>query len=196
MNNIPASLQIDAEAGRLAGRTGSYEKLIKDLSGVYQDASAFDALVDERGTSIAYRVEEFRRSEDEGDLIFGLSVLNAGKVGSEFAITRGHRHVKTDRSEIYVGVSGRGLLLLEDPAGVVDVVELSPGSIAYVPPHWIHRSVNTGDEDLVSLFCYPADSGQDYEIIEKNGGMGSLVVDDGSGRWALVDNPRYGLDRQ
>jgi glucose-6-phosphate isomerase, archaeal len=40
------------------------------------------------------------------------------------------------------------------------------------------------------LFCYPADSGQDYEIIARSGGMRSRVVA-GDGGWRQVDNPDW-----
>jgi glucose-6-phosphate isomerase len=40
-------------------------------------------------------------------------------------------------------------------------------------------------------FAYPADSGQDYGIIEKAGGMRSRIVDDGNGGWVAVDNASY-----
>ena len=39
-------------------------------------------------------------------------------------------------------------------------------------------------------FAYPADSGQDYAIIEEAGGMRSRVVDDGARGWRLADNVR------
>jgi len=61
----------------------------------------------------------------------------------------------------------------------------------YVPPFWIHRSVNVGDDDLVMLFCYPADSGQDYNIIQRSNGLKQRVIDDGKGGWLCVDNPDY-----
>ena len=40
-------------------------------------------------------------------------------------------------------------------------------------------------------FCYPADSGQDYDIIARSGGMKVRVVSDGAGGWAQVANPDY-----
>ncbi len=40
-------------------------------------------------------------------------------------------------------------------------------------------------------FAYPADSGQDYAIIEEAGGMRSRVVSDAAGGWILVDNAGY-----
>ena len=82
-------------------------------------------------------------------------------------------------------------MLLESPAGEIRTVEIGPRTMCYVPPYWIHRSVNVGADDLVMTFAYPADSGQDYDIIEKAGGMQSRIVDDGKGGWMLVDNAGY-----
>ena len=84
-----------------------------------------------------------------------------------------------------------GVMLLESPAGDVRTVEITPRSMCYVPPYWIHRSVNVGDEPLVMTFAYPADSGQNYDIIGKAGGMKSRIVTDGKGGWMTVDNDTY-----
>jgi glucose-6-phosphate isomerase len=69
-------------------------------------------------------------------------------------------------------------------------MEMTAGAVVYVPPYWIHRSVNTGTEPLVTFFCYPADAGQDYDIIARAGGMATLIVADGDG-WREAPNPRY-----
>ena len=82
-------------------------------------------------------------------------------------------------------------MLLESPDGQVRAVEMRPRTLCYVPPFWIHRSVNVGADDLVMIFSYPADSGQDYAIIEEAGGMAGRIVDDGSGGWTLVGNASY-----
>ena len=44
-----------------------------------------------------------------------------------------------------------------------------PGRMCYVPPFWAHRTVNTGDEPLISLCVYPAEAGHNYGDIEKVG---------------------------
>jgi glucose-6-phosphate isomerase len=80
---------------------------------------------------------------------------------------------------------------MESPEGEVRLVEIGPQSICYVPPFWIHRSINVGAGDLVMMFAYPADSGQDYGIIERAGGLRVRVVDDGAGGWAQVNNPDW-----
>jgi glucose-6-phosphate isomerase len=187
----PAALAVDLATGRMAGATRHYEKRFSDLVGLYADAAAFEALVPRLGTEVVYEVWEHRRSGAAGDLIFGTSVMKPGRVGDEFFVTRGHQHQLADRAEIYHCVRGQGVMLLESPAGEVEALVMSPSVVAYVPPHWIHRSVNTGADTLITVFCYAADAGQDYDIIERSGGMRSRVVSDGKAGWKLVDNPGW-----
>ena len=80
-----------------------------------------------------------------------------GKVGDEFFLTRGHIHRNADRPELYYGQKGRGVMQLESPEGEVRVVPIGPMTACYVPPFSIHRSVNVGVEELVMIFCYPAE---------------------------------------
>lgn len=185
----PASCRIFAGEGAMAGGSGGYAKRLGEFAGLYGDAAAYEALLAE-GDREVYSVTDFRPSSAAGDLIFGVTRMSPGKVGNEFFLTRGHIHAKPDRSEIYVGQSGRGLMLLESPDGEARVLEIAPGVVCYVPPFWIHRSVNTGETDFVTLFCAPADSGNDYSVIERSGGMRHRVVA-AAGGWALADNPTY-----
>ena len=82
-------------------------------------------------------------------------------------------------------------MLLESPEGESRIVEISPRVACYVPPYWIHRSVNVGADELVMTFSYPADAGQDYDIIARSNGMRQRIVDDGQGGWRAVDNRRW-----
>lgn len=187
----PFGCVVDIAGGRMSHATGSYEKRFADLGGLYADSAAFEAMRGSWGDRVVYAVSEFRPSGRPGDLIFGLTRMVAGKVGSEYFMTRGHIHKQADRPEIYYGQQGSGLMLLESPEGETRIVEIAPQTCCYVPPYWIHRSVNTGGEEFVMLFCYPADSGQDYDIIARSGGMRARIVDDGSSGWKAVDNPDW-----
>jgi glucose-6-phosphate isomerase len=187
----PAGLHVDPTTGVLAGATGHYAKRLTDLRGLYADEAARERLAAGDADRIAYEVYDHRGDERCGDLIFGTSVLYPGRIGREYAMTRGHLHRVPDRTEIYHCLRGHGLLLMQTVPGDVRIVELTPGAVAYVAAHWIHRSVNVGGEPLVTLFCYPGDSGQDYDVIGRSGGMRRLVVDDGAGGWTAVDNPRW-----
>ncbi len=181
---------LEVQANALLGRTGRYEKRVRDLEGLFLDRSAYAEKLGADPDRLVYYVDEFRPSGDTGDLITGISTLLAGRVGNEFHMTRGHIHAKSDRTEIYHCISGHGLMLMETLDGRTVVTEMWPGTIAYVPPNHIHRSVNIGNADLRTIFCYPADAGQDYEIIARSGGMRHRVVDDGNG-WKLVENRDY-----
>lgn len=175
--------------GTLSASTARYEKRLSDLAGLYADASAFDAAL---GTCdrVVYTVEDFRPSGASGDLCFGVTHMLPGRIGDEFFMTRGHIHAVANRPETYRGELGRGVMLMESPDGQVVTLQVTPGATVYVPPFWIHRSVNTGTEPLVMTFVYPADSGQDYGIIARSNGMRVRVVADAGG-WRTVENPRW-----
>ncbi|BCL12707.1 glucose-6-phosphate isomerase family protein [Micromonospora sagamiensis] len=174
----------------MVGRTGRYEKRLADLGGLFADEAAFTARLTTEADRVIYHVDEFRPSTEAGDLITGISTLSPGRVGTEFHMTRGHIHAQQDRTEIYHCLSGHGLMLMETLDGRTVVTEMRPGVVAYVPPVHIHRSVNLGDTDLVTLFCYPADAGQDYDIIARSSGMRHRVVADGDD-WRLEENGSY-----
>lgn len=187
----PVAFQVDPAAGLMAGTGSHYRKQLRDLAGLYADAAAFERLVAARGDEVVYEVTDHRPSDRAGDLITGVTRMSPGRVGDEFFMTRGHIHARADRPELYYGLAGRGVMLMESPDGQTRTLEVLPHVACYVPPYWIHRSVNVGDADLVMLFCYPADSGQDYGIIERSQGMRLRVVDDGQGGWRCLDNPDW-----
>ena len=182
---------VDVARGELQGATGRYVKTQRDLAGIYEDEAAFADMLATMGDEIVYEVTDYKPSADPGDMIIGVTRMRPGRVGREYFVTRGHIHAKANRPEMYYGESGRGLMLLESPSGDIRVIEIGPRTMCYVPPYWIHRSVNVGREDLVMTFAYPADAGQDYDIIARAGGMRSRVVDDGQGGWVAVENPAW-----
>jgi glucose-6-phosphate isomerase len=187
----PTACQVDIAAGTMSGATGTYRKRLADLAGLYADQAAFAAAVEAGGDAIVYDVADFRPSARSGDLIFGITRMSPGRIGDEFYMTRGHIHAVADRPEIYYGQAGHGLMLMESPEGETRVVEMTAQTICYVPPFWIHRSVNTGASDFVMVFSYPADAGQDYGIIEKSNGMRHRVMAGGPKGWQLVENQDY-----
>jgi glucose-6-phosphate isomerase len=171
----PGALLVGLD-GSLGGRTSGYDKRLGEMTGVYRDSAALAAATAEHGTEhLVYRVEEHRSGVGAGALIIGTSTLLPGRYGDEFAVTRGHLHRKPDRAELYHCLSGSGVLLMEALDGRGRAVPLTPG----------------GAVPLVTLFCYPEDAGQNYEIIGAAGGMAQLVVDDGAGGWTTRANPDH-----
>lgn len=190
MYQRPTTHRIDPASGVMTGATGRYEKHLKDLRGLYGDSDAFAAAAERDGERVVYYVHETRPDQTTGDLIFGTTWMEPGRIGDEFYMTRGHIHAIGNRPETYYGESGTGLMLLESPEGETQILHITPRVMVYVPPLWIHRSINIGSEPLVMSFCYPSDSGQDYSIIARAGGMAKRIVANGDG-WAAIDNPSY-----
>lgn len=189
----PRSFTVDLNCGLMQGAGNRYRKRLSDLSGLYADAAAFSALLACRGDEVVYEVSDHRPSAAAGDLITGVTRMSPGKVGDEYYMTRGHIHALAQRAEMYFGLRGRGLMVMESVDGQTRIVELTPQVVCHVPPLWIHRCINTGGEDFVMLFCYPADSGQDYDIIERSNGLRTRIVDDGHSGWRERVNPDYAL---
>ncbi len=187
----PVALVIEPSTGRMESASRRYQKKFRDLTGLYADEKAFEALLPALADEVVYEVYEHKASAATGDLIFGTSIMKPGRVGDEFFVTRGHQHERTDRAETYYCQAGSGVMLMEAPDGTVRALAMTPQVMVYVPPHWIHRSVNVGDSTLVTIFCYDSDAGQNYGIIERSGGMRSRVVTDGAGGWKLVENPQW-----
>ena len=187
----PVASVVDPNTGGMSGHTGRYEKRLSELAGLYADEAAHSALLAQIGDPVVYDVEDFRPGSEPGDLIYGVTRMNPGRIGREFFLTRGHIHARANRPETYYGQKGHGLMQLESPAGETRIVEIRPQTICYVPPFWIHRSINIGAEDLVMVFTYPSDSGQDYGIIAASNGMRHRVMAGGAGGWELAENPDY-----
>lgn len=187
----PVALGISLD-GMINGATGRYGKVLGDLSGVYLDEDAYATAVAELGADLlVYHVQEHRYGSGPGALVVGTSTLSPGRIGDEFAVTRGHLHARPDRAELYYCLSGRGVMLMDTVGGRSSAVPMGPGAAVHVPGHWIHRSVNVGGDPLVTVFCYAADAGQDYGLIAEAGGMSQLIVDDGAGGWTARPNSRH-----
>lgn len=188
--HAPTLLRVHPD-GALIGSTRSYRKTLGEMSGVYRDTESFAHALDAQGADfLVYSVEEQRYSSGPGSLIVGTSRLLPGRYGDEFAATRGHLHAVSDRAELYYCLSGKGVMLLETVDGHSEAIALAPGDAVNVPGEWIHRSVNTGDEPFITMFCYSADAGQDYGIIAEAGGMRDLIVSGGGG-WMARANPDH-----
>lgn len=172
----PFSVAVD-QRGALRPATSTIERRLSHMRGMYADAAAEERLAGE--DPVIYEVFQADVPEFAGELATCTTVLHPGKVGEEFFMTKGHFHSQRDRAEVYYGLSGRGLLLMakDDEARELEMV---PGVAAYVPPHWAHRTVNTGSEPFVFLAVYPGDAGHDYGTIETEGFPQLVVERDGA----------------
>jgi len=162
---------------------------LSSMKGQYLDGKAYAEMI-ATDDQILYEVYEIKRPEIEGELLSGISIVHAGKVGNEYFMTKGHFHTILETAEIYYCFKGQGFMVMETPEGDYSVEELKPGRVLYVPPRWAHRSVNTDVKgDLITFFIYPGNSGHDYGTIEKQG-YRKLVIAGKDGP-EIIDNPRW-----
>jgi glucose-6-phosphate isomerase len=185
---LPFTRAIDSRDGTISDVSAILTRRLADLRGLFADREAEAELLAEN--PILYEVHETTQNPVAvGQLGYSTTVLRPGKVGDEYFMTKGHFHALRDRTELYYGLRGEGYVLLQTPDGDFSAQRLTPGAMVYLPPHWGHRTVNTGATDLVFLSAYPTDAGQDYATIAESG-FASIVVER-DGRPVIVPNPRF-----
>jgi glucose-6-phosphate isomerase len=164
----PFALTLGLRSGALEPHTTLIERRVSSLRGAFADGAALEALV-AAGDPPVYEVRQYDVPEEAGQLICCTTVIHAGTVGDEYFMTKGHFHSARETGEVYVGLSGQGFLLLMTEDGGRAEVPMQRGTVAYVPPFWAHRTVNTGDEPFVFFAVYPGQAGHDYGTIEATG---------------------------
>ncbi|MHB8626060.1 MAG: glucose-6-phosphate isomerase [Aggregatilineales bacterium] len=188
MNSIsPFALQVDFPTGAISAPRKLTQRRLSDMRKMYFDAQAADHIIQREGDRLIYEVYAAELPEAEGLVLYCTTVIHPGKVGAEFHMTKGHYHQKRDRAEIYLGLAGEGVLLLQREDGTVSSVPMKAGSAAYVPPYWAHRTVNTGTTPFIFFAAWPGDAGHDYGTIERDGFAKILVERDGQA--TLIANP-------
>lgn len=189
MHHTPFSFDLDPETGIPEQYDRHVTRRLSAMDGMFRDRQAYEVALEE-GDVALYDVFEVQRPEDAGEMRHGISIVHPGTIGDEFYMTKGHFHSVLATGEVYYCLRGEGRLVMETPEGDWAVEEFRPGAVVYVPPRWAHRSVNTSpDEDLVTLFVYPAHAGHDYGSIEAQGFRKLVVERDGD--VCIVDNPRW-----
>lgn len=165
----PFGIQIDIDKGVLEDATNHLVRRASDMRGYYADEAALEDLTVRQNDPVHYEVFEVPVQEERGHLMYCISTLQAGQVGEECFMTKGHYHTITGTAEIYLCLRGQGYMAMKTAAGRWAAQEMHRGHMVYVPPHWAHRSINTGDEPLVSFCVYPAEAGHNYGDIEQEG---------------------------
>jgi len=192
MGAEPLLVRLASDPEAAMAPAGRRPRRAHDLRGVFQDEAALEALV-RQGDPVVYETFEAPLPEASGHLMFGVTVLYPGRVGTEYFMTKGHYHERRATAEVYVALRGRGCLVLQAEGQGARVLPMEPGTVLYVAPGWAHRSVNTGDEPFIFFFTYPADAGHDYATLAVSGF--DLLVQEEAGTPTVVPNPRAPLPR-
>lgn len=155
------------------------ERYLHDLEGCFADPAAYARACVE-GNPLIYRVSTLAPESAPGSLHIGLGTLMPGRVGNEYYQTRGHLHARREAAEVYMGLAGEGVLLLEaEGSGEGTLVPLRAGTVVHVPGHTAHRTVNLGQEPLKYLGIYPGDAGHDYQALARRNFRHVVLVREG-----------------
>ncbi|HMK39480.1 MAG TPA: glucose-6-phosphate isomerase family protein [Bacteroidota bacterium] len=174
----PGFPRIDSAAGTIDGCPLT-RRTLSQMKDLFSDTESCKAIL-RSGDPLLYTVSTCAWGEGAGDLRCGLGVIQPGRVGSEYFMTRGHLHERRGAPELYVGLRGRGIMLMqrEDGSGST-TAEIAGECLVYVPGHTAHRTINTGEEPLVYLGIYPADAGHDYESLRIRNFHDAVILREG-----------------
>ena len=183
------TVDLDLKTG-LSRKKETKKRYLSQMKGMFADEDAYNRMLAEQGDVLVYEFHEMGSPEKAGDLAFGCSITYPGMVGNEYFMTKGHFHCVLDTAEVYYCLSGHGYMLMENPEGDWDAMELTPGHALYVPGRFAHRSINVDPNNpLVTFYVFRADSGHDYATIETRGYRKLLVDVDGTP--TILDNPKW-----
>lgn len=165
----PFGVSIDLDLGLMHDARNHLVRRASDMRGYYADAAALEQLIAAQADPVHYEVFEVPVPEEYGQLMYCISTLQPGRVGDECFMTKGHYHSVAHTAEVYLCLRGEGLMLMKTEAGQCRTEPMTRGRMVYVPPYWAHRSINTGNDLLVSYCVYPAEAGHNYGDIAQQG---------------------------
>jgi glucose-6-phosphate isomerase, archaeal len=174
----PFGVDIDLVDGVMSDPARHLVRTASDMIGYYRDERALTRLI-EAGDPLHYEVFEKPVPEEYGQIMFCISKLQPGRVGDECFFTKGHYHTVAQTAEIYLCIRGRGYMAMKTAEGECVFEPMYRHRMVYVPPYWAHRSINTGDEPLISFCAYPGDAGHNYGDIATEGFPKRVFMRDG-----------------
>ncbi len=175
---LPWGVDIDLGEGTMREADRVLCRKASDMRGYYQDEAALEQLI-AQGDPIHYEVFEKDIPEEHGHLRICTSKLYPGQVGEEYFMTKGHYHTVSGTAEVYLCLRGEGCMMMKTAEGNCITEPMKRNRMVYVPPHWAHRSINTGDEPLISFCVYPGDAGHNYGDIATEGFPKRIFAHDG-----------------
>ena len=184
MTDLTQRYDILLDSAELSHYDTVTERWLLDLAGYFHDTDAYERL-STTTNPLLYKVYGTTRPTLPGELISGITQLYPGKVGDEYFMTKGHFHAVLETAEVYYCLRGTGLLVLESPEGDTKIEPFAAGRVVQIPPRWAHRTVNTGDEELIFFWVCPANAGHDYGTIVERGFRQRVI--DRSGESVVVE---------
>ena len=184
---VPFVIPFDLQSG-MSEDAKPTQRRLSQMKGMYYNESALQETLN-KDDPLVYEFYELGIPEHPGDLAFGTSIVYPGKVGNEYYMTKGHFHTILDTAEVYYCLQGHGYMLTENPEGDWTAEEMMPGKTVYVSKRYAHRSINVGNEKLITFFVFRSDAGHNYGTIETKGYRKLIVEKDR--KPVVIDNPKW-----
>lgn len=162
----PFAISFDAQRATLSPQGPTLTRRMSDLEGLFADHDAWAAAASGENP-VVYSVVSTPVPEVDRELPQSITTIQPGTTAGELWMTKGHQH-PNHQGEIYYGLQGTGGLLMYDGSRAV-WLDMTPGTIGYIPPGWAHRSVNVGDQPYAFLAVYPGGAGHDYGWVLEHG---------------------------
>jgi len=161
---------------------------LSEMKEMYRDKEVVDDLLKLGKDRIIYEFYSVLASSKEGHLQYGLCIIYPGKIALEYHMTKGHFHIPKETAEIYIGLKGRGYLIMQTEDGYFSKIEMTPGVISYIPPSWAHRVINVGTEKLMFFAVCPSNIKHNYDFFKQKGF--SKIVVEKNNKPTFIDNMR------
>jgi len=174
----PWGVDIDLADGAMRDPDCVLVRRASDMRGYYRDEDALKRLIAD-SDPVLYEVFEKEIPAAYGHLSLCISKLYPGRVGDECFMTKGHYHTISCTAEVYLCLCGTGYMLMKTTGGLCEAEAMRRNRMVYVPPHWAHRSINTGSDPLISFCVYPGDAGHNYGDIASEGFPKRVFIRDG-----------------
>lgn len=182
------SLRFGAGSAALEGQA-KQERRLSALQGCFADEAAFAAAL-AAGDPELYFTAGVEETHGEGQLHYVIGLIKPGKIGDEYYMTKGHSHAWRPAAEVYIGLRGEGLMLLQDErSGECVALPLGAERVVYVPGYTAHRTINTGSEPLVYWGVLSSEAGHDYGALAKDNF--ALVVVEVDGQPKVLPRAEY-----
>ncbi len=174
---LGTSLRFDAHTAALEGQPENQRRL-SALRGCFADHAAYAAAL-AAGDPVLYATSGVETASGDGQLHYVIGTIEPGKIGDEYYMTKGHLHAWRPAAEVYIGLAGDGMMLLQDEqTGECVALPLGAERVVYVPGHTAHRTINTGSAPLVYWGVLASAAGHDYgSVADQNFNLVVVEVD-------------------
>src|SRR6056297_1052769 len=109
----PFYSRLDIDKGILHDYDKKVERYLSDIKPYVKDKKTINKLITKKD-ELVYQVFQRDIPKEEGQLQHSITVIKSGNISGECYLTKGHYHSNPKSAEIYIGLKGNGVLVLQN----------------------------------------------------------------------------------